>query len=145
MKHMYWRRVVVSTVRERAPEPYDRAVNSPSNAAALFRQFVGDDPREHFVAFYLDAKHRPVGVHTVAIGSSNSCAVSPRDVLAPALALPCVALIVAHNHPSGDPTPSQDDLRITSRLKDAAETLGLSLLDHVVVTHDSYVSLAERA
>ncbi len=79
----------------------------------------------------------------VAEGSANMCPVDPRDIFAPALACRAVGIIVAHNHPSGDPTPSQQDIHLTRHLARGAELLGLRLLDHVVVG-DGYVSFLER-
>jgi DNA repair protein RadC len=101
---------------------------------------IGDDPREHFVALYLDTRNRPIAVHRVHIGTANGAPAHPRDILGPALQLAATAVVVAHNHPSGDPTPSPEDRAVSLRLAEAGRLLGVPLLDHVVVTHDAYRS-----
>jgi DNA repair protein RadC len=107
--------------------------------AHAFRAVVGDPPREHFLAFYLDATNRVMGYETIAIGGCASVEVEPAQVFRGAILAGAVRLIVAHNHPSGDPTPSGSDVAMTRRLLQAAELIGIPLLDHVVVaSHTSY-------
>lgn len=136
-----WRRVRLSLVRERADQPY--AMRCGSDVAGLVRAFLRDDPRERFVAVYLDAKHRPIAVHEVSVGTTNQSLVHPREVFGPALQLAAVALVVAHNHPSGDPTPSPEDRAVTDRLRSAGELLGVSLLDHLVLGGETYYSFTD--
>lgn len=136
-----WRRVKVSLVRERADQPY--TMRQGSDVVGLVREFVGSDPREQFLAVYLDARHRPIAVHAVAMGGLTSCPVDPRAVFGPALQLGAVALVVAHNHPSGDPTPSVDDRTLTDRLRQAGELLGVALLDHIVIGGERFHSFAD--
>ena len=100
--------------------------------------------REHFVAFDLDVRHRLIERRTVAIGSLVGVEVHPREVFRPAIANGAAAIIVAHNHPSGDPSPSRQDLELTRRLREVGELCGVVLLDHLVVAAGGYVSLAER-
>jgi len=100
--------------------------------------------RERFCLLLLDGKHRLLREIVVSEGTLNSSLVHPRDVFAPALREGAGALIVVHNHPSGDPEPSIEDLAITRRLHEAGELLGLPLVDHVVVADGSWVSLRER-
>jgi DNA repair protein RadC len=99
---------------------------------------------ELFLVLALDAKHRVLSVRQVAQGSATSVDVQPREVFISLLRETAIALIAAHNHPSGDPEPSCHDIELTRRLKQAGELLGLPLLDHVVVGAGKYVSLAER-
>jgi DNA repair protein RadC len=101
--------------------------------AHAFRAVVGDPPREHCLAFYLDATNRMMGYETVAIGGCASVEVEPAQVFRGALLAGAVRLIVAHNHPSGDPTPSDSDIALTRQLVKAAAMIGIPLLDHVVV------------
>lgn len=136
-----YRRVVLSVVREPS-EPYQ--VRSGADIAPLVRSVIGDDPREHFVAVYLDSKHKPVAVHVVSVGSVDSCSVNPREVYGPALQLAATAIAVAHNHPSGDPTPSPEDRAVTKRLMDAGELLGVQLLDHIVIGSARYYSFTSE-
>ena len=100
--------------------------------AAYLRRRIHDDAREHFVAIYLDGRHRPVADCVVSIGTATASLVHPREVFQPAIAVGACALLIGHNHPSGDPTPSREDLDVTKRLADAKRILGITVLDHVV-------------
>jgi DNA repair protein RadC len=135
-----WRRVRLSLVREHADRPY--AVRHAGDVVGLLRAFLGDDPRERFAVVYLDARHKVLAVHDAHTGTAGSCPVGPREVLGPAVALAAMAVVVAHNHPSGDPTPSAEDRAVTERLRQAGELLGIELLDHVVIGEERYFSFA---
>jgi DNA repair protein RadC len=139
---LVWRRVQVSIVRE-GSIPSPEQVRSGKDVARLFRSYVGNDPREIFCAVYLDAKHRPIGLHTVSIGTVDLTQVHPREVYLPGVALAASRIVVAHNHPSGDPTPSAEDRAITERLRQCGELLGIELLDHIVIGSDRFYSFAE--
>ena len=138
-----WRRVRVSLVREQAERPYP--LRHAGDVVGLLRAFLGDDPRERFCAVYLDSRHRPIAVHDAHVGTCDSSPVHPREVFGPAVALAATALVVAHNHPSGDPTPSEQDRAVTERLRQAGELLGIGLLDHVVIGDRRYYSFADEA
>jgi DNA repair protein RadC len=118
-----------------------RTIRKPRDAAAIARELIGDADREHVVALLLDARHRVVGVHTVAIGSLNGCPVHPRELFKAALLCNTAAVIVAHNHPSGDLTCSREDIAMTERLAQAGDLLGIQVIDHVIITVDNFVSL----
>ena len=118
------------------------SLKTPLAVAHAFRAVVGDPPREHFLAFYLDAANRIMGYETIAIGGCTSVEVEPAQVFRGALLGGAVRLIVAHNHPSGDPTPSASDLSMTQRLMQAAGLIGIPVLDHVVVTTGRAYSIA---
>lgn len=107
-------------------------ISSPAQAAAYFRRRIHDDAREHFVALYLDGRHRAIADAIVSIGTATASLVHPREVFQPAIAVGACALLIGHNHPSGDPTPSPEDLEVTRRLAEAGRILGVTLLDHVV-------------
>jgi DNA repair protein RadC len=100
--------------------------------------------REHFVAFDLNARHRVIARRIVHIGTLTGVEVHPREVFKPAILNSACALIVAHNHPSGDASPSAMDVAMTERLRQAGELLGIPVLDHVVFAAEGYVSLADR-
>ncbi len=100
--------------------------------------------KEHFHALYLDTRRYLVAAETISIGTLDSSLVHPREVFRPAIAHSASAVLVAHNHPSGDPEPSAEDLALTRRLDKAARLLGFSLLDHLVVGRRGFVSLRER-
>jgi DNA repair protein RadC len=99
---------------------------------------------EVFRVLVLDARHRLKGRFEVSRGTLTSAPVHPREVFGPALRLAGAAIIVAHNHPSGDPEPSPSDIEVTARLRDAGRLLGVPLLDHVVWAEGAYTSLRER-
>ncbi len=100
--------------------------------------------REHFVGFYLNARHQLLARTMISLGSLSASIVHPREVFVPAVAGSAAGVIVAHNHPSGDPEPSPEDLAVTRRLREAGELLGIELLDHLVVAERGYVSLKAR-
>lgn len=99
---------------------------------------------ERFLTLALDAKHQVLAIEQVAQGSVTSVDVHPREVFAASIRQAAVAVIVAHNHPSGDPEPSRNDLQLTARLRQGGEILGIPLLDHLIVGQGRYVSLADR-
>ena len=114
--------------RRRVPSKITR----PEEVAQYLRRRVRDDAREHFVAIYLDGRHRPIADSVVSIGTATASLVHPREVFQPAIAVGAVAVLIAHNHPSGDVTPSAEDLEVTRRLAEAGRILGVVLLDHIV-------------
>ena len=102
-----------------------------------------DADREHFVAVLLTTKNQVIDVVTVSIGSLSASIVHPREVLKPAIQTSAAALVVAHNHPTGVPTPSPEDIEFTRRLVRCGELMGIRLLDHVIVGDGTYASLRE--
>jgi DNA repair protein RadC len=119
-----------------------RQITSPEDAAELVvPRFAGLD-REHCLLVTLDVKHRLLGIQTVSVGTADHTFMAPREVFRDALLAGASAIFLAHNHPSGDPTPSADDRQITRRLAQAGETLGVDVLDHLVVGDPDWTSLA---
>lgn len=117
------------------------------SAEAVYRHLapsVRGLEREHFQVLLLDGKHRLVSVHAVSQGTLTSSLVHPREVFRPAIREAAAAIVVAHNHPSGDPEPSAEDLEVTRRLAETGRLLGIPLLDHVVLGDGSWTSLRER-
>ena len=101
-------------------------------------------PHEEFLVVFLDAKHRPTGYQVVSVGSLTLSIVHPREVFKAAVCMNAAAVICVHNHPSGDPTPSQEDRALTKRLVECGELLGIRVLDHVVLGDDRHVSFADE-
>jgi len=118
-----------------------RVVEGPADVARLLMPSMRDLDREHFVAILLSTKNQVQDVVTVSIGSLSASIVHPREVLKPAIQASAAALIVAHNHPTGVPTPSPEDLEFTRRLARCGELLGIRLLDHVILGDGTYESL----
>ena len=119
-------------------------VRGPAEAVRFVRQLIGNDAREHFVALLLDGRHRPIGYQIVSVGTATASLVHPREVFQGAVGLGACAVIVAHNHPSGDPKPSREDLEVTQRLASVGELLGIPLLDSLVVADRGHVSIREQ-
>jgi len=122
--------------------PVGRPVLSAADVVPHLRSLLEGRQRECFVVVLLDAKHRPTRSELVSEGCLTWSVVHPREVFAPAVRMGAAALLVAHNHPSGDPRPSRQDLSVTERLARAGETLGIPLVDHVVLGGERWVSLA---
>lgn len=116
-------------------------VRDSQKIAEIVTEMTRFDEREHFIAFCLDSKLNIKSRHVISIGNVDSSPVHPREVFNPAIRNSASAVIVAHNHPSGDATPSAQDIEVTKRLKDAADIIGIKLLDHVVVGKGQFTSL----
>jgi DNA repair protein RadC len=134
----------VDPLRAFAPGPpaLRAQVGSPEDAAALVVPLLTGLDREHCLLVTLDTKHRLVGVGTVSVGTADHTFMAPREVYRDALLAGASAVFLAHNHPSGDPSPSTDDRQVTRRLAQAGAVLGVELLDHLVVGGPDWVSLA---
>jgi DNA repair protein RadC len=126
---------------ERKPRP---TLRSASDVQVLLAGELRGAAQETFHALLLDGKHRLSRREQVSQGTLNSSLVHPREVFVAAVREGAAALIVAHNHPSGDPEPSAEDLAVTRRLVEAGKILGVPLLDHVVIGDRSFVSIRER-
>jgi len=95
---------------------------------------IRDKKKEYLLAFYLDARHRLIKKEVISIGTLTASLAHPREIFAPACGLAAAGIIIVHNHPSGDPSPSDEDLRLTKRLAQAGHIMGIDLLDHLIVT-----------
>ena len=138
-------RYTVSLVKESSikVESYPKLLSSADVHKLMRTLFDGLD-REHFKIACLDSKHQLIGIHTVSVGSLSLSIVHPREAFKAAILLSSAALILMHNHPSGDPTPSQEDRALTRRLKDGGELLGIAVLDHLVLGDWRYYSFADH-
>lgn len=120
----------------------ERPIRSPRDVLPLVQHFA-EAPKEHFVSLLLNTRHRPIAVDVVSVGSLASSIVHPREVFRPAIERGAAALILVHNHPSGDPSPSEDDLDITQRLVRVGETIGIEILDHLILGSGEPFSMRE--
>lgn len=118
------------------PVGYQTAITDRQTVERLAKTLIGDSAQEVFLAFSLDIKNRVIGYTEVGRGGVDGCAVDLRQIFRMALILGASNIVVAHNHPSGDPTPSSEDKILTKRVAEAAKLLGLPLLDHVIVTNE---------
>ena len=126
----------------------DRAPAAPiSDAAAAYavlEPVLREQPTERVVALLLDTKHRPIHLAPIASGSLNASLVHPREVFHEAIRARAAAVILAHNHPTGDPTPRDEDLRLTEQLAAAGQLVGIPLVDHIIIGAARNVSLAQE-
>jgi DNA repair protein RadC len=136
------------TIVREASQSSPRKLDGPAASAALARDLArdADDGREHFWVVLLDAQLRYLMHTEVSVGTLNASLVHPREVFGPALREGAASLILVHNHPSGDTTPSREDVRLTRQLVEAGKLLDVPIHDHVIVGNgtDGYVSFAER-
>ncbi|MEW6447458.1 MAG: DNA repair protein RadC [Bacillota bacterium] len=135
--------VSVKLVRE-GRAGYATPVTGPAAACEAVRPLLEDRDREAVVVLLLDAKHRVNAAHVVAVGTLNSCTVHPREVFKAAVLANAAGIIAAHNHPSGDPTPSREDRDLALKLKYAGDILGIRLLDFLVIGDGRYVSFRQE-
>ena len=127
------------------PAPYNVAVREPGMVARMAASVLENQDNESFLVFLLNIKNKVIGYQEVARGGIDTCPVDPRMVFRAAVLEGASAVIVVHNHPSGDPAPSGEDLALTKRLKEGGELLGVPVLDHLIIGGDgSYCSLAEK-
>ncbi len=126
-------------------DPITRPViNSPADVADLVMEEMRVLDREHFRIMHLSTRNNVLGVSPVSVGSLNSSIVHPRECFKEAIRRNANTIILLHNHPSGDPAPSREDLDITKRLAEGGKILGIEILDHVIIGDKRYVSLKEQ-
>lgn len=119
-------------------------IRSPQDAAEILTEQLRYLQKEHFVCLFLNTKNHVIGQETLSMGSLNASIVHPREVFRAAIKCSSASIICAHNHPSGDPTPSPEDISLTSRLLKAGEIVGIEVLDHLIIGDNGFVSLKEK-
>jgi len=134
----------VTLVRDNRAAPPSLPLTTSVVAADILRPLFAGLDREQFLVCGLDAKHGIIGVNLVSIGSLTLAIIHAREVFKPLILMNAAAWIGVHNHPSGDPTPSQEDRVLTSRLRQGAELLGITLLDHLILTEERCYSFADQ-
>ncbi|MCC6348390.1 MAG: DNA repair protein RadC [Candidatus Eisenbacteria bacterium] len=137
---MYVRELTKRKYRGKQPH----VIRGPEDVTKLFGRRLTKHAREHFLVVLLNARHEVDAVETVSIGSLNASIVHPREVFKPAILASAASVVLVHNHPSGDPEPSEEDLAITKRLVEVGELLGIGVLDHVIVASRGVVSFRAR-
>src|SRR5690606_33586230 len=129
-------------VARRQAELY--TIRSPEDAATYLMEILSLEQQEKFYCLYLNTKNQIIAEKTVFIGSLNASIVHPREVFKEAIKQSAASIIVAHNHPSGDPSPSREDINVTKRLIQAGEILGIECLDHLIIGDGRWISLKEK-
>ncbi|MFF2447717.1 DNA repair protein RadC [Neobacillus sp. NPDC058068] len=124
---------------------HDRyVIRSPEDGAKYLMNDMRFLSQEHFVCLYLNTKNQVIHKQTVFIGSLNASIVHPREVFREALKRSAASVIAVHNHPSGDPAPSREDIEVTKRLVECGKIIGIDLLDHLIIGENKFVSLKEK-
>ena len=120
-------------------------VNMPDNVIEIMKQLGCEQWSEEYVyAFCMDASNQIIGIHEISHGTTNASICSPKDIFKRALSNNATAIIVTHNHPSGDPTPSKEDCKITRKVVEAGKLLGIDVLDHIILGDRYYFSFSEQ-
>jgi len=119
-------------------------VKSPEDAIKSVKNQLKGKKKEHFLVLSLDTRNHLINTQTISIGSLDSSIVHPREVFKEAISSTAASVIFAHNHPSGDPTPSEDDIKLTKRLVEAGEILGIEVLDHIIICDKDYISMKSK-
>ena len=119
-------------------------VTCPEDAADYALPRLRYENKEHFCAILLNVKNHIIAWETVSIGSLTASVVHPREVFKPAIIKGAASIILVHNHPSGDPTPSKEDIEVTARMVQVGRVMDISILDHIIVGGDSFVSMKEK-
>jgi DNA repair protein RadC len=120
------------------------AINSAKDAVAQLQE-LRTAKKEHFVVLYLNARNQLIFKETISIGTINASLIHPREIFEPAIRNLASQIIIAHNHPSGDQSASEEDIKVTKRLTAAGELLGIEVLDHLIITENDHSSLKEKA
>jgi DNA repair protein RadC len=119
-------------------------IRSPENVADLMREELRYLQKEHFVCLFLNTKNHVIAQETLSMGSLNASIVHPREVFRAAIKRSSASIVCVHNHPSGDPTPSPEDIQLTHRLIEAGSIIGIEVLDHIIIGDHKFVSLKEQ-
>jgi len=122
-------------------ESQQNTVKSPEDAIKSIKNQLKGKKKEHFMVLSLDTRNHLTNTRMISIGSLDSSIVHPREVFKEAISSTAASVIFVHNHPSGDPTPSEDDIKLTKRLIEAGEIIGIEVLDHIIVCDGDYVSM----
>lgn len=121
-----------------------KTINSAKDIAKLLMPELSNLKKEHFIGLFLDSRKRVIKQETLFIGSLDSSIIHPREIFKTALAESAAAVILAHNHPSGDPRPSEEDIEVSKQIIKAGDILGIQVLDHVIIADSRYISLNEK-
>lgn len=120
------------------------AIRNPQDAVDCVMPILRDEPKENFMALFLNTKNEVLRSKVITVGTLDSSLITPRELFREAITMNSASVIIAHNHPSGDPTPSRDDISVTKRLSQTGELIGIAVLDHLIIGDDRWVSLKDR-
>lgn len=123
-----------------SPQAFNKSVIKTTDDVLNELKEITDKKQEQIVVLYLNARHELIQKEVVAVGNLNSSLIEPKEIFYPAILVPCAGIILSHNHPSADPTPSKEDIIFTKRIQAAGEILGIPLIDHLIVCSSGYFS-----
>jgi len=129
---------------ELEPELKNFDIKDPEAVVKAIRASIKDKAKEHFKLILLNPRNKIIGISTISIGTLNASLVHPREVFKDAITHSAASVVLAHNHPSGDPEPSEDDIKITKKLVDSGKILGIEVLDHIIIGKNNFCSFKER-
>ncbi len=135
--------VSIKLVKEKSINYLPRTISSPNDIAKLFQEFIGDSDREQFVVCCLNTKNQPTEISIVSTGCLDSTVVHPREVFKIAILSNAASILICHNHPSGNLEPSNEDKNITNRICEVGKIHGIRVLDHLIVSDNSFLSFKE--
>lgn len=136
--------VSIKMIKESSIKYENRKINNPWDGFKLLRDMLEDCDRENMVVVCLNTKNEPINIAVVSVGTLNSSLVHPREIFKTAILSNSNKILIAHNHPSGKVEPSNEDDKITKRLKEAGELLGIEVLDHLIIGDGLYFSYKEN-
>jgi DNA repair protein RadC len=129
---------------ELEPELKNFNIKDPESVVKAIRASIKDKAKEHFKLILLNPRNKIIRISTISIGTLNASLVHPREVFKDAIVHSAASVVLAHNHPSGDPDPSEDDLKITRKLVESGKILGIEVLDHIIIAKNGFKSLANE-
>ena len=136
--------VSIKMVKESSFLYQTRTISSPKDAYEMIKEQLEGLDREQFIIACLNTKNEPTNISVVSVGSLNKAIVHPREVFKTAILSNAASVMAFHNHPSGETTPSQQDIQLTNRLYEVGELLGIKLLDHLIIGDRTFTSLKEK-
>jgi DNA repair protein RadC len=138
------RRIKIESDRINKKKKKYNSVGCPEDIYNIIRLEIINDNRENFFVISLDIRNRFIGIDKVSTGTLSASLVHPRETFESAIRRHAAHIIIAHNHPSGDPDPSEDDIKITKRIVDAGKIMGIDVLDHLIITDNDFISFKEK-
>ncbi len=136
--------VSLKMVKENSILYGNRTINAPKDAFELVKLMLGEEDREKVIVIALDTKNQPTNLEVCSIGTLNMSVLHPREVFKMAIMSNACSILLAHNHPSGIPTPSNEDIDITKRMDEAGKLMGINLIDHIIIGNNNFYSFKEN-
>ena len=140
---LYVIKEVIRRIMEESPND-NPVIHGPEDVSNFFMPKLLHETKEHFMIALLNTKNRIIAAPTISIGSLSASVVHPREIFKEAIKYPCAGIILVHNHPSGDPKPSREDIAVTERLVKAGKIMDIPIIDHVIIAQHNHLSMKEK-